>query len=229
MLLILLRTLILYVVVVLSFKFMGKRQIGELQATELVVAILISNIASIPIEDTSVPLISGVIPILTLVCLEVIVSGISMVSHKFQKFLSGNPIVIIKNGKLLQHELWRMRFTPDDVVEELREQGIFDLREVEVAIVETDGKISVFKKSTEQALTPKLASVTVAEAFPQMPIVSNGNVMENEFTELGLDKKWLDKILKSENISVCDIFIMTSNKNKEYFIIPKQKNSHRKI
>lgn len=221
MLLVFLRTIILYIIVTVAFKFMGKRQISELQSTELVITILISNIASIPIEDSSVPVLSGVIPILTLVCLEIIVSGISMVNSKFRKFLCGNPIIIIKNGELIQEALWNLRFTVDDIVEELRQQGVFDYRQVEMAIVETDGKISVFKKSEEQELTPKIASMKVKESFPPILIVSNGYLMNKEFDELGLDKTWLNKILENENIDISEIFVMMSTEKKEYFIIKK--------
>lgn len=225
MLLVLIRTIILYIIVIAAFRFMGKRQLGELQASELVITILISNIASIPIEDTSIPLLSGIIPILTLVCLEVLVSGISMVNRKFRNALSGNPIIIIKNGKIIQKSLWDLRFSVDDVIEELREQNIFDIRDVEFAVVETDGKISVFKKSDRQELTPQTVSIDVESATPHILVVSDGFLIDKELKPLGIDDRWIAKTLKDEKINLSDVFIMMINQEKDYFIVPKEKVS----
>lgn len=229
MMLIFIRTIILYIIVVFSFRFMGKRQLGELQTSELVITILISNIASISIENTSIPLFSSVIPILVLVCLEVVVSGISMVNQRFKNIICGNPIVIIQKGKIIQSALRSLRFTADDVIEELREQGIFDVRDIEFAVVETDGKISIFKKADKQELTAEMASIELPPAYPSLLIVSDGSLVFKGLQTLGLTKKWVEHTLKSENIDLKNVFIMMSNENKEYYIIPKdsvkQKNA----
>ena len=127
---VLIRAVILYVVITFSLRLMGKRQLGELQPSELVVTILISNIAAIPVEDSSMPMIMGVVPILTLVCLDVIMSGIMLKSAKFRKLMIGSPRVIISEGMILQREMRRLRYTVDDLVEAMREQQIFDINEI---------------------------------------------------------------------------------------------------
>ncbi|MGN0683150.1 MAG: DUF421 domain-containing protein, partial [Oscillospiraceae bacterium] len=146
MAIVLIRAVILYVVVAFSLRLMGKRQLGELQPSELVVTILISNIAALPVEDSSIPMIMGIVPILTLVSLDVIVSTIMLKSTKFRKFVIGTPRVIISNGKILQSEMKKLRYTVDDLIESMRGQQIFDISQVNYAIVETTGKISFMLK-----------------------------------------------------------------------------------
>ena len=117
MLIVIIRSVLLYILIMLSLRLMGKRQLGELQPSELVVTILISNIASWPIEDSSIPMIMGIAPILTLVCIDVFISGIMLKSHRFRRLVSGNPKIIISNGKIDQHELRELRYSVDDVLE----------------------------------------------------------------------------------------------------------------
>ncbi len=142
MAIVLIRAVILYIVITFSLRLMGKRQLGELQPSELVVTILISNIAAIPVEDSSVPMIMGIVPILTLVCLDVIMSGIMLKSAKVRKLMIGSPRIIISEGDILQKEMKRLRYTVDDLTEAMREQQIFDITQIHYAIVETTGKIN---------------------------------------------------------------------------------------
>ena len=146
MLIVLIRTIILYFIIVLGTRIMGKRQLGELQPSDLVITILISNIATLPIEETEIPLVTGIIPILTLVCFEVFSSALSLKSPLARRLISGRPIVIIQNGRLNQKEMRDLRFSLDDLMEQLRGSGIFDLSEVQLAIVETTGKLSIYQK-----------------------------------------------------------------------------------
>ena len=148
---VLIRACILYVIITFSLRLMGKRQLGELQPSELVVTILISNIASMPVEDSSVPMLMGVIPIFTLVCLDVIMSAIMLRSPRFRRIIIGSPRVIISEGVVQQNEMKRLRYTVDDLVEAMREEQIFDLSEIHYAIVETNGKIHFMQKSRFQA------------------------------------------------------------------------------
>ena len=129
------RTLVLYLVIVGGLRLMGKRQLGELQPSELVVTILISNLATLPIEETSVPLLGAVGPILLLVCFEVVVSWISLKNRKIRQFISGKPITVIENGKIVENRLRDLRFSLDDLMEELRQNNVFDIRDVESAVV----------------------------------------------------------------------------------------------
>ena len=133
MLVVFIRTLILYAIVVVGMRLMGKRQLGELQPSELVITILISNIATLPIEDTSVPLLSGAVPILTLMCFEVILSYIAMRSLRLRTFICGTPRIVIREGHIDQQELKTLRYSVDDLMEQLRANGIFDVQEVDLA------------------------------------------------------------------------------------------------
>ena len=132
-----LRTLILYIVVIFGMRIMGKRQLGQLQPSELVITILISNIATLPIENSDVPLILGIIPILTLMCFEVILSVLTLKSIRFRRLIWGNTKILIQDGKIKQQELADLRYSVYDLMEQLRTNGIFDLREVEFALTET--------------------------------------------------------------------------------------------
>ena len=140
------RTLILYVVIVFGVRLMGKRQLGELQPSELVVTILISNIATLPIEEVETPLFSGLLPILSLVTFEVIISAINLHSRRMRRVFSGSPVVVIKNGEIDQKKLQELRFSIDDLMAQLRQNQIFALDEVDFAVVETTGKLSVYQK-----------------------------------------------------------------------------------
>ena len=140
------RAVILYCVLIFSVRLMGKRQIGELQPSELAITILISNIATLPVEDLSIPLITGLLPVLTLVCLDVLMSWLSVKSKKMRGIVSGEPVIIISDGKVDQQKLYNLRFTTDDLMEAIRTQGIFDLEEVQFAVVETTGRVSVYPK-----------------------------------------------------------------------------------
>ena len=153
MLVVFLRTLILYALVVLGMRIMGKRQLGELQPSELVTTILISNIATLPIENTNVPLLSGAVPILTLMCFEVILSYLGMKNRRFRTILSGTPRIIIRQGKIDHQELENLRYSVDDLMEQLRVNSIFDIQQVEMAVVETTGQLSVCKKAETVPLT----------------------------------------------------------------------------
>ena len=143
----LIRTLVLYVAIMIAIRLMGKRQISELQPSELVVTLLISDIASIPMQNTAQPLVSGIIPMFILVACELLISFIMVKSSKFRRLVCGRPIVVIENGKINQSEMKRLRMTTEDLSEQLRQADVFDLDEVDFAIVETNGNMSVLKKA----------------------------------------------------------------------------------
>ena len=147
MLIVFFRVLLIYALIIVSLRLMGKRQIGQLQPSELVVTILVSNIATMAIEDNNVPLVSGIIPILTLVSFDVIISALTLRYKKMRRLVSGTPRVIIRDGKIDQQQLKELRFTIDDMMEELRGKDIFDIRDVAFAIVETTGTLSVYPLS----------------------------------------------------------------------------------
>ncbi len=223
MLIALFRAVIMYALVILSLRLMGKRQLGELQPSELVITILVSNIATLPIENLTLPIITGIIPIITLVCLDVLMSVASMKFRGLRRVLSGSPKVIISNGEIDQKLLHELRYTTDDLMESLRSYNIFDISEIQFAVVETTGKISVYQKFENQPVTAEMLSLKGKSSNPPELIVEDGKIVPTALKRLGLDEKWLRMRLKSENTNLSDVFIMTASDEKSVKIIKKQK------
>ena len=221
MLIVFFRSVILYILIIFAMRFMGKRQLGELQPSELVITILMSNIATLPIEDTNIPMIMGVVPIFTLVCLDVFMSHLTLTSRKFRKVVSGSPKIIISNGKVDQKQMKNLRLTIDDLMEALRSQQVFDISEVQLATVETTGAISVYQKSEYQPCTPDILNLKTSDSNPPQLIIDDGEIAQEALDFLGLDKSWLDSILKKEKCKAKDVFIMTAKDNKDYMLIRK--------
>jgi Predicted membrane protein len=218
----LIRTILLYMLIIFSLKIMGKRQISELQTSELVVTLLVSNIATIPMQNPGQPLISGAIPIIALVIFEVVVSVIMLKNSKFRKFLCGSPIVVIDDGKIMQNELKTLRMTVEDLSEELRQLDVFSLEDVSYAIVETNGKLSVLKKPDKQPPDASSLGIEVPDEGIDAVVVSDGEISDFSLSLCGLSKEWIEEVVQNENIKISDIFIMTANKNKDYNIIEKE-------
>lgn len=222
MLIVFFRAIILYIIIVFSMRLMGKRQLGELQPSELVVTILMSNIATLPIEDINIPMIMGVVPIFTLVCLDVILSHLSLISRRFRRIVSGSPKIIIADGKIDQVQMKALRFTIDDLMESLRSEQIFDIGDVQLAVVETTGKISVYQKQNLQPCTPEDLGINKECQNPPQLVIDDGEVVENALEFIKLDKRWLFSVLKKEKCSLKDVFIMTADENKDYTLIRRE-------
>ncbi len=222
MLIVFFRAIILYIIIVFSMRLMGKRQLGELQPSELVVTILMSNIATLPIEDINIPMIMGVVPIFTLVCLDVILSHLSLISRRFRRIVSGSPKIIIADGKIDQVQMKALRFTIDDLMESLRSEQIFDIGDVQLAVVETTGKISVYQKQNLQPCTPEDLGINKECKNPPQLVIDDGEVVENALEFIKLDKRWLFSVLKKEKCSLKDVFIMTADENKDYTLIRRE-------
>lgn len=208
----LIRTFLLYIIILFSVRFMGKRQMGELQPSELVITILISNIVTQPIEDENIPILMGILPILALISFEVIISAISMKSGKFRQIITGRPKVIICNGHIDQKTLKELRFSAEDMLASLRGNDIFSLEDVDYAIVETTGSVSVYKKSDSQ------------QNEMQTAVIIDGKYRTTELEFIGKSKKWAESILKKKNIQVKNIYLMMANTKGEYDIIKKEEN-----
>lgn len=215
------RAIVLYVVLAFSLRLMGKRQLGELQPSELVVTILISNIAAIPVEDSSVPMIMGIIPILTLVCIDVIMSGIMLKSVKVRKLMIGSPRIIISEGEILQKEMKQLRYTIDDLTEAMREQQIFDITQVHFAIVETNGKINFLLKKDYQTAEKQDVNAGGSTENPPSVIIRDGIVDKQQLKLLGLGEGWLKKILRENGVSEKSVFLLTSESGGKYTIVKK--------
>lgn len=224
MIIVLIRSIILYILVVFSIRLMGKRQLGELQPSELVITILISNIATLPLEDTDIPLSLGVTPILALVCFEVLVSWLNLIFPKFRKMISGSPKIIIRNGKTDPEVLKELRFSVDDLMMSLREKDVFDIEDVQFAIVETTGNISVMKKQMADTPTRDDLELNVKNYDPPQVIVSDGKIITQAVKTLGVDGS-IEKILCQTNLKIKDIFLMTADIQGNFFIVDKKGNA----
>lgn len=215
------RAIFLYVLIIFSMRLMGKRQLGELQPSELVITLLLSNIATLPVEDTNIPMLMGIVPIFTLVCLDVFLSHLSMKSRGLRKVISGSPKIIISGGKIDFKMMRDLRFTVDDLTAALRAVSVFDINEVQLAVVETTGKISVYQKQEYQPARTGLFDENVKDGDPPQLIVDDGEVAPKALAFIGFSKKWLERILARENVDIGDIFIMTADSKGKYTIVKR--------
>lgn len=217
------RTVILYAFVVFSVRIMGKRQISDMQPSELVITLIISEIAAIPMQNTSQPLISGVIPVLVLVALEIIASVIMMKSGKFRKLVCGSPIVVIRDGEILQNEMRRLRLTTEDLCVQLRQQNIFSIEDVQYCIVETNGKVSVLEKPQSRQPSAKDFGIEISDNKIETVVVSDGQILDNSLKLCRKSKNDVIEILKKENTKLSDVFIMTLDALGKYNIVWKER------
>lgn len=218
-----LRAVIIYLLIIISLRFMGKRQIGELQPTELVVTILISELASIPLDDTDSPLFSAFIPVIVLICIEVIISGFSLQSVKFRRLFTGKPIIVIDNGKIDQKALKSMRISVSDLLDTLRLKGFFDIQKVKYAVVEMNGQVSVMPKESEAPLSAKVAGIKAPKSEIPFTVVSDGEIIKGHFDEVGISDKDIKKELKKENLTLKEVMLMTCDKNHKFYTVKRDK------
>ena len=183
-----LRAVIIYLLLILCLRFMGKRQIGELQPTELVVTILISEVASIPLDDTDSPLFFSFLPVIVIICLEVIISGISLYSVKFRRLFTGKPIIVIDDGVIDQKALKSTRVSVSDLLDSLRLKGYFDVRSVKYAVLEMNGQLSVMPKEHEAPLSADTAKLKAKKKEIPFTVISDGELIKGHFKEVGTDE-----------------------------------------
>ena len=205
------RTVILYLLLMVGLRLLGKRQIGELEPSELVLTLIISDLAAVPMQDFGIPLVNGVFPIVILLCLSMILSFINLKSVRFRAVLCGRPAIIIRDGRLVQQNMEKTRLTIDELYEQLRGQGITDLKSVKYAILETNGKISVLPYTRENPVTPKVLGTQVQdETFLPILLINDGRVMSDNLRACGRDRNWLEKQLKSRRLSSPrEVFLLT--------------------
>ena len=187
---------------------MGKKEVGKLTIIDLIVSILIAELAAISIEQYDSSILVTILPITCLVLIELLFGYIGLKSSKIKKLMDGSPIVIIKNGKLNFEEMKKLRYSLDDLISQLREQGIKSIEEVNYAVLENNGKLSVFNKDTEYPL----------------PIIMDGEIDKQVLKDLNKDEKWVYNILKSKNLKLENVFYAFYTKNKTYIIKKEELN-----
>ena len=223
------RTLILYTIVIIVMRFMGKRQIGQLQPFELAIAIMISELAAVPMQDTGIPLINGIIPILTLLVSQLIISFISLKSIKFRGIICGRPRILIEKGKIVEKNMRKEMYTLNDLLEQLRIKDTPNIADVEFAILETNGQISVIPKPEKSLVTAgDMKIVTVSEGLP-LDIIIDGKIIEHNLLTAKIDVPWLMSVLKKKGVNNTeDIFFANIDANKNIFFQLKEKEKSAK-
>ena len=221
MLITIIRTFILYIFIIIAVRLMGKRQISDLQPSELVITLIISDIAAIPMGNTSQSIFDGIVPVLILVALEIGSSVIMMKSGKFRKLICGSPIVVIRDGKMLQDQMRRLRITTEDLCEQLRQQNIFSLEDVQYCIVETNGKVSVLEKPEKRIPVASDLGIKIEDNKIETVVVNDGVILDNSLDLCHKTENDVNKVLIKENIRLSDVFIMTMDAIGKYNIILK--------
>ena len=220
----LIRTVILYAAIIFAVRVMGKRQISQLQTSELVVTMLISDLAVIPMQNTGQPLFSGLLPILVLVILEIFLSVLMLKSNVIRHIICGNPVIIIQNGKILQESMKNLRLSIEELYEQLRQRDIVSINEVAFAIVETNGVLSVIKKAEDDHLRPADLKICPTPTELELTAVSDGKISGQALKISGKSEKWVMDILKKEKTSLEEVFILTVSETDKYTLIKKEKS-----
>ena len=205
------RTLIIYLILVAAIRLTGKRQIGELQISELVVTFMLSELAVFPITDKNIPMLHSAIPIVLLLSLEIVFSFAQTKSRTFRNIFSGKPTIIIRRGKLLPEALAGNRLDIEELLGELRLQGVFDISDVEYAFLEENGKLSVLPKADSSPLTPTALGFKVTERGIAHQVISDGCVSDEELEAASKDRRWLSRILELADTAEENVFLMTVN------------------
>lgn len=217
------RTIILYIFVMCALRLMGKRQIGELQPSELVITILVSELATLPMQDFDIPILMGIIPIVTLVFFEHLVSFICLKNVKIRRMINGNPCIIIKNGELDIKKMRDLRVSVDEVLEELRINNVTQISDVKYAIIETNGQLSYILNSGAETVTNDMLTLVAPKKGLPLVIVNDGYVITENLIELNFDMLWLVDTLKEEELSIDQVFLMTSDSYENIFVQEKEK------
>ena len=217
------RTVILYTIIIAGIRLMGKRQVGELEPSELVLSLIIADLASVPMQDYGIPLLAGVVPILTLLSLTMVISVLTMKSPALRTVLCGRPSVIISNGKLDQREMARNRLTADELLEELRCQGYCDLSAVHFAILETNGRLSVLPYAAQKPPAAQSLGLSPEEPGLALPVISDGRLLEDNLKLRGYDRNWLEKRLAEHGLHrQSEVFLMTVDLLGTVVVIKKE-------
>lgn len=218
----LIRTLFFYLVITIAIRLMGKRQIGDMQPNELVVTLLISELAAIPLQDMDQPILSGISAIVFLVIIEILVSVASLKSFFVRKIINGQSVVIIKNGAVDQKAMQDVRMTVLDLVELLRGQEVFDISQVAFAVLEVNGELSVLLKNDEQPVTKKEADIkTEADALP-LPVITDGKIVKESLKALEISNKNITDRLKKKKLTPENVFLMTLDRNGTENIVKRE-------
>ena len=216
------RTAFLYLVLILSVRMMGKRQIGQMEASEFVVTMLVANLASIPMQDAAIPLYAGLLPILVVLGMELTLSGLILRSVLIRRFFCGKPVILIDNGKILMENLRRTRVTLDELTGHLRQKDVLDVQTVQFAILETDGSLSVFPFPKHRPATAREAGIRADKQYLPITILEDGYVSKENLKKAGKDQSWLEEILRQNQASRQDALLLTVDRAGHVVFLRKE-------
>lgn len=219
----LLRSIILYILVLFTMRLMGKREIGQLQPFELAIAIMIADLASIPMADTGVPIFNGIIPIIGLLIMQMFISYINMRSIKLRSIISGKPTILIYRGKIDEKALKKEKITLNELQERLRQDGTFAIGDVEYAILETSGQLTIIQKPEKRTVIPQDLGITPEYEGLPYDLVLDGKIMNNNLKTLGKDYNWLKKQVEKFKITPEEALIVTYDGKGQIFCQKKEK------
>ena len=205
----LLRTLLLYAAVIAAVRLMGKRQLGELDPSELAVTLLVSDLAAVPMQDPGIPMLSGLVPIAALISLEILLSFAALKSRLFRRLLNGQPAIIIRSGRLDVKKLRQLRLTTDEVVETLRKQNVASVADVKYGVIEPDGTLTVVPVRAQQPVTASMLGLTPKDAGLPLVVVSDGKLVPRSLRLLQLDPRDVENRLHNQSLALSDVFLMT--------------------
>lgn len=212
------RNVLLYFFLIAVMRFMGKRQLGQLEPSEVVITMVIADLAAQPMIDQSIPVFTAVIPILALLGMEMLLSMLSMRSIKLRKLLCGKPVILIENGKFQFQNMKNNRVTMDELISKLREKDVLDLSTVQYAILETEGNLSVFLYAQHRPATAGEAGISANEESLPVTIISDGRILDENLKKAGKDRRWLNKTLVQNKATAKETLLLTvDGSNKVYF------------
>ena len=220
-----LRTLILYSILIAVVRLMGKRQIGQMEPSEFVVSMLVADLIAIPMQNSGIPLYYGIIPVVIVLGLEFLLSGLSMKNLRIRRLLCGKPVILIENGRLLQNNLRRTGVTLDELTSHLREKDVLDLRTVQYAILETNGNLSVFPYPKEMPASAKDAGIMVRQQFLPITIIEDGHLLRSNLTSAKKDEAWVEKVLSQYRATIKSTWLLTVDRANQILFIPKEEVS----
>ena len=216
------RTVLFYFALILVIRLMGKRQIGQMEPAEFVVTMLVANLAAIPMQDGGIPIFSGVVPILTVLGVELVLSALSLKSSKVRKLLCGKPVILIENGKILQGNLRKTRITLDELTGHLREKDVLDIQAVQFAILETNGNLSVFPYPKERPASARDAGIRARQQYLPYTIISDGELLEENLIKANKDSTWLRQVLNEKDAEVENTWLLTVDKSNHVVFFRKE-------
>ena len=222
MLLSYMRTILLYLILVAVIRLMGKRQLGQMEPTEFVVTMLVANLAAIPMQDGGIPLLSGLVPILTVLGVEMLLSFLALRWMPMRQLLCGKPVILIDNGRILQDNLRRTSITMDELIGHLREKNVLSIQQVQYAILETDGNFSVFPFPQFQPASAQDAGIQVDRRTLPFTIIEDGYLFRENLALIGKDMSWLRQVLREQGSTISNTWLLTVDRNDHITFVARE-------